>query len=156
MSIEMIEGVIEAIGQNTLNGSQTNYSYIRILNKKGNVQTVKEVVVYNAVDSYLNAGLKCKLFLAKYRKGGVLLFAISTDSRNVYDHKEIKDSITAVAKMKKIFLMCIIISVPLMIAIVGLVLFPVAVYGYFILNKAKLTVSQNDLNQYLVKNGFSI
>jgi uncharacterized protein YqhQ len=156
VDIQSIEGVIEVLGAKEFTSKSNRYSYIRILDKSGNVHTVNHVHVYNSVDSYLTPGLSCKLFLAKYAQTEQLAFAISANSRNIYDKEEVRQEIESKKWQIRFYTFMAIISVPLIIFVAGLLMLPASLLMIYLLKKTKLKVSQSQLDSYLIDNGFSI
>jgi hypothetical protein len=56
MTIRVIEGTLEAIGQSTFNMHEKYYSYLKFRDKNENPVIIQDVNVGNIVDSYLKVG----------------------------------------------------------------------------------------------------
>jgi hypothetical protein len=157
MNIEVLVGEIEALGTSEFNRVRRFYSQIRMLEQNGNVRTLKNVLVFNQVDSYLTTGINCKLFLVKSVSGVYIAFAISTNSRIVYDRESLEGMQKDYQKIKKLNIFMAICSIPLFIAIIGFILLLIAILKLYENNQTrKLTATLEEMDLCMINNGFQI
>lgn len=74
--VSVISGRLEVMGPSMNKGEGSEYTYLRIIEKSGNVKLIKKVGVGHLVESYLRPGVEGDFYFVKFGGLGFILFAI--------------------------------------------------------------------------------
>jgi hypothetical protein len=130
-NLRVISGKVEALGQAQMDMKGHVYAYIRFFEKTtGKVITIKNVFVFNNVDSYLTTDREAEFFIAKTGKYDCI-YAIKTSDRYVED---IDDVLNVKTKALLLGVMLTLVGLILSIILIGLPILFIglrAIYYFF-------------------------
>ncbi|WP_460044605.1 hypothetical protein [Pseudomonas sp. S2_H01] len=116
--VSVVSGKLEVMGPSSDKPDGSEYTYIRIAEKGGNVKLIKKVGVGQLIESYLRPGLEGDFFLVKLGRLGYILFAIKKeDGQKVYEENGFK---TWIKKMRMTAFLLVLLFLPL--SFVGLLM----------------------------------
>jgi hypothetical protein len=116
--VSVVSGKLEVMGPSSDKPDGSEYTYIRIAEKGGNVKLIKKVGVGQLIESYLRPGLEGDFFFVKLGRLGYILFAIKKeDGQKVYEENGFK---TWIKKMRMTAFLLVLLFLPL--SFVGLLM----------------------------------
>lgn len=156
--LQRYSGTIEKLGDKETNLSANTYAYIRLLTSDRAVRTLKQVVVLNSVDSYLNENAEAVLYVSEpHPKLPRVAFAVQTNGRSTFDRDELK-----VARRTYYLLIAqLTVQIPkaVILTFIGGLGIPWLIQIFVQMarcRRAGAALNEADIEQYLRRDGFPV